>query len=44
MRVTLGDPEFIAWAGSSAFTGTRDGGTIRFTLNGDYFVDGHSLV
>jgi hypothetical protein len=42
--VTFADPGFIAWAGSSGFAGTRDGSTVRFTLNGDYFVDGYSFV
>ena len=31
-------------AGSSGFAGTRDGNGVRFTLNGDYFVDGYSFV
>jgi hypothetical protein len=42
--VTFDDPKFVACAGPSGFAGTRDGDTVRFTINGDYWVSGYSFV
>jgi hypothetical protein len=37
------DPHFVAW-GPAGFTGTTDGETVRFTLNGDYGKPVYSFV
>lgn len=41
---TFDDSRFVAWEGPAGFAGTRDGDTVRFTLNGDYFSPGYSFV
>jgi hypothetical protein len=41
---TFDDTRFVAWAGPSGVAGTRAEETVRFTMNGDYFVDGYSFV
>lgn len=42
--VTFSSQQFIAEAGSPGFAGTRDGETVRFTINGDYYADGYAFV
>jgi hypothetical protein len=44
LLATFADQRFIAWAGPAGFSGTKDGETVRFYINGDYFVDGYSFV
>jgi hypothetical protein len=44
LAVEFDDPEFLSWGWPCGFTGTRDGDTVRFTLNGGYpGPDGYSF-